>query len=55
LHHGGKAVAAAAARHHHPETPLMAGWHEDPKNANATARRSLRELIAAWWRRIRRT
>jgi hypothetical protein len=33
----------------------MAGWHEDPKKADATARRSLRELIAGWWRRISKT
>ena len=55
LQHGGGAVAAAPARHHHAETSLMAGWHEDPKKTNATAGRSLRELITAWWRRISKT
>src|SRR5262249_49348725 len=55
LQHGGWAVAAAAALHLHAAgMSLMAGWHENRKGTSVTATRSVRELIAAFWRRLRR-
>jgi hypothetical protein len=59
LQHGGEAVAAASAHHHHhhraERTSLMAGWHQETTNTNTPRPRRLRELLAEWWRRIRRS
>jgi len=60
LHHGGEAAAAASARHHHLErTALMPGWHDgtpkkDVGKQHVPRPRRLRELLAGWWRRLRR-
>jgi len=60
LHHGGVAAAAASARHHPAEgASLMPGWH-DGSATTTTAKghvptpERLRELLAEWWRRVRR-
>jgi hypothetical protein len=61
LQHGGAADAAASARHHHAgRESLMAGWYEGSEKANLPKTNShrsgrLRELLAEWWRRIRRS
>jgi hypothetical protein len=62
LQHGGGAGAAASACHHHhhaERVSLMPGWHEDSAkarmpNMNARRSRGLGELLAEWWRRLRR-
>jgi hypothetical protein len=33
----------------------MAGWHQETTNTNTPRPRRLRELLAEWWRRIRRS
>jgi hypothetical protein len=61
LQHGGGAAAAAFARHHHAgRESLMPGWHEGSEKTNlpktnSNRSRSLRVLLAEWWRRIRRS
>jgi hypothetical protein len=58
LQRGGEAVAAASAHHHHnraERASLMAGWHHESTNTNTPGPRRLRELLAEWWRRIRRS
>jgi hypothetical protein len=56
LQHGGGAAAAASARHHHAKSVLlMAGWHDGSTNTNVPRARRLREVLADWWRRIRRS
>jgi len=58
LQHGGWARAAAFAHHHLHDTgraSLMAGWHDGSTKTNAPKPHRLRELLAEWWRRIRRS